>query len=136
MPANKKLLILPGDGIGPEVMREVRRVIDWMDRRRMVSFDMSDDLVGGASIDARGTPITDEMVERVAEEAERGFDVDELIARRRGSGRPSLGEAAKGVQSVRLEQELRERVAQPAEADGVTFSEIVRRALREYLRSA
>ena len=35
MPANKKLLILPGDGIGPEVMREVRRVIDWMDRRRM-----------------------------------------------------------------------------------------------------
>ena len=36
MPANKKLLILPGDGIGPEVMREVRRVIDWMDRRRMV----------------------------------------------------------------------------------------------------
>ena len=41
MPANKKLLILPGDGIGPEVMREVRRVIDWMDRRRMVSFDLS-----------------------------------------------------------------------------------------------
>ena len=57
MPANKKLLILPGDGIGPEVMREVRRVIDWMARRRMVSFDMSEDLVGGASIDARGTPI-------------------------------------------------------------------------------
>jgi hypothetical protein len=55
MPANKKLLILPGDGIGPEVMREVRRVIDWMDRRRKVSFDISDDLVGGASLDA-GTP--------------------------------------------------------------------------------
>jgi 3-isopropylmalate dehydrogenase len=29
MPANKKLLVLPGDGIGPEVMREVRRVLDW-----------------------------------------------------------------------------------------------------------
>ena len=64
MPANKKLLILPGDGIGPEVMREVRRVIDWMDRRRMVSFDMSEDLVGGASIDARGTPITDETMQK------------------------------------------------------------------------
>lgn len=64
MPANKKLLILPGDGIGPEVMREVRRVIDWMDRRRMVSFDMSDDYVGGASIDAKGTPITDETMQR------------------------------------------------------------------------
>ena len=64
MPANKKLLILPGDGIGPEVMREVRRVIDWMGRRRMVSFDISDDLVGGAAIDARGTPITDETMQK------------------------------------------------------------------------
>jgi Ribbon-helix-helix protein, copG family len=85
---------------------------------------------------AKGTPITDDMVEQVAEEAERGFDVDELITRRRGPGRPSLGEAAKGVESVRLEQELRERVTRRAEADGVTFSEVIRRALREYLRSA
>ncbi len=34
MAANKKLLILPGDGIGPEVMREVVRIIEWMDRKR------------------------------------------------------------------------------------------------------
>ncbi len=67
MAANKKLLILPGDGIGPEVMREVRRVIDWMDRRRMVSFDISDDVVGGASIDARGMPITDETMQKARE---------------------------------------------------------------------
>jgi 3-isopropylmalate dehydrogenase len=67
MAANKKLLILPGDGIGPEVMREVRRVIDWMDRRRIVTFDMSDDLVGGASIDARGTPITADVVGKAKE---------------------------------------------------------------------
>ena len=64
MPANKKLLILPGDGIGPEVMREVRRVIDWMDRRRLVAFDISEDVVGGASIEARGTPISDDTMER------------------------------------------------------------------------
>jgi 3-isopropylmalate dehydrogenase len=64
MPANKKLLILPGDGIGPEVMREVRRVIDWMDRRRMVTFDVSDDYAGGASIDAKGTPMTDETMQK------------------------------------------------------------------------
>src|SRR5215470_6840687 len=64
MPANKKLLILPGDGIGPEVMREVRRVIDWMDRRRLVTFDVSDDQVGGAAIDAYGTPITDETMQK------------------------------------------------------------------------
>src|ERR1700722_535105 len=63
MPANKKLLILPGDGIGPEVMREVRRIIDWMDRRRMVTFDVTEDLVGGASIDARKTPISEETMQ-------------------------------------------------------------------------
>jgi 3-isopropylmalate dehydrogenase len=64
MPANKKLLILPGDGIGPEVMREVRRVIDWMDRRRMVTFEISDDHVGGSAIDTYGTPITDATMEK------------------------------------------------------------------------
>jgi 3-isopropylmalate dehydrogenase len=64
MAANKRLLMLPGDGIGPEVMREVRRIIDWMARRRMVSFDLAEDLVGGAAIDARGTPITDDTMQK------------------------------------------------------------------------
>jgi len=64
MPSNKRLLVLPGDGIGPEVMREVRRVIDWMDRRRAVSFDIEEDLVGGAAIEARGTPIAEATVDR------------------------------------------------------------------------
>jgi len=63
MAANKKLLVLPGDGIGPEVMREVRRVVEWMGRRRTVSFDITEDLVGGSAIDARGVPITEETLE-------------------------------------------------------------------------
>ncbi|MGG5822851.1 3-isopropylmalate dehydrogenase [Falsiroseomonas sp. HW251] len=63
MPANKKLLILPGDGIGPEVMRETRRIIDWMERRRAVSFEMEEGLVGGAAIDATGSPCPDATVE-------------------------------------------------------------------------
>jgi 3-isopropylmalate dehydrogenase len=62
MVANKSLLILPGDGIGPEVMREVRRVIDWMDHRRAVRFDIQEGKVGGAAIDASGTPLTDETM--------------------------------------------------------------------------
>jgi 3-isopropylmalate dehydrogenase len=62
--ANKKLLILPGDGIGPEVMREVRRVIDWMDRRRSVTFQIEEGLVGGAAIEALGAPCPDETVEK------------------------------------------------------------------------
>ncbi len=63
MTANRKLYVLPGDGIGPEVMREVVRVVDWMDRRRAVTFDVSEGLVGGAAIDAHGVPVTDATVE-------------------------------------------------------------------------
>ena len=62
MAANKKLLMLPGDGIGPEVMDEVRRVIGWMDQRRHVSFDVENGLAGGAAIDAGGTPLSDKTV--------------------------------------------------------------------------
>ncbi|SMF10085.1 3-isopropylmalate dehydrogenase [Tistlia consotensis] len=64
MPANKSLLVLPGDGIGPEVMGQVRRVVDWMDKRRAVSFDVTEDLVGGAAIDVHGIPVTDATVEK------------------------------------------------------------------------
>ena len=64
MPANKTLLLLPGDGIGPEVMREVRRVIDWMAERRRVTFEISEDLVGGAALDGHGSPISPETVAR------------------------------------------------------------------------
>lgn len=59
MPDKKKLLILPGDGIGPEVMGEVLRVIDWMTKRRQVSFEIAEGLVGGVAIDAEGEPVTD-----------------------------------------------------------------------------
>jgi 3-isopropylmalate dehydrogenase len=62
MPANKKLLVLPGDGIGPEVMRETRRIVEWMERRRRVSFEIEEGLVGGAAIDATGSPCPDETV--------------------------------------------------------------------------
>lgn len=64
MPANKKLLLLPGDGIGPEVMREVTGILEWLDRKHIASFDMSEGLVGGASIDATGEPITADVVAR------------------------------------------------------------------------
>jgi 3-isopropylmalate dehydrogenase len=61
--ANKRLLVLPGDGIGPEVMAEVRRVIDWMDKRRHVTFSLDDGLIGGAAIDATGNPLPDRTLE-------------------------------------------------------------------------
>ncbi|APZ53204.1 3-isopropylmalate dehydrogenase [Salipiger abyssi] len=62
--SNPSLLILPGDGIGPEVMAEVRRIIDWYGDKRGIVFDVSEDLVGGAAYDAHGTPLTDETMEK------------------------------------------------------------------------
>ena len=83
-----------------------------------------------------GEAITDEMIERLAEEAERGYEPGQLKGHRRGPGRPPLGDAAKSVESVRLEPDLRHEVARRAEAEGVTVSEVIRRALREYVKSA
>ena len=56
------LLILPGDGIGPEVMVEVRKIIDWFGSNRGLDFDVTEDLVGGAAYDAHGTPLHDETM--------------------------------------------------------------------------
>jgi len=61
------LLILPGDGIGPEVMAEVRRIIDWFGAKRNLSFDVSEDLVGGAAYDAHGTPLHDDTMAKAQE---------------------------------------------------------------------
>jgi 3-isopropylmalate dehydrogenase len=63
---DRSLLILPGDGIGPEVMAEVRKVIDWFGTRG-ISFDVSEDLVGGCAYDAHGTPLTDATMARAQE---------------------------------------------------------------------
>ncbi|WP_108861675.1 MULTISPECIES: 3-isopropylmalate dehydrogenase [Ruegeria] len=65
--SNPSLLILPGDGIGPEVMAEVRRVIDWFGAKRGLEFDVSEDLVGGAAYDAHGKPLSDETMAKAQE---------------------------------------------------------------------
>jgi 3-isopropylmalate dehydrogenase len=62
MSANKKLLVLAGDGIGPEVMAQVVNVTEWMAKKRTVSFDISEGLIGGACYDAHGCALTDETV--------------------------------------------------------------------------
>jgi 3-isopropylmalate dehydrogenase len=61
----KKLFILAGDGIGPEVMAQVRRVIDWMAKKRHITFDVNEGLIGGASYDKLGHPLTDETMQDV-----------------------------------------------------------------------
>src|SRR5215469_3240265 len=67
MAANRKILSLPGDGIGPEVMRQVGRVIEYFDKKRIASFDVAEDLVGGAAFDKHGTPLTEATMKRALE---------------------------------------------------------------------
>ncbi len=67
MAANRKILSLPGDGIGPEVMHQVGRVVEWFDKRRIASFDVTEDLVGGAAFDKHGTPLTDATMKKALE---------------------------------------------------------------------
>jgi 3-isopropylmalate dehydrogenase len=62
--ADLRLLILAGDGIGPEVMAEVRKVIGWFGDNRGLAFEIEEDLVGGCSYDAHGTPLTDAAMAR------------------------------------------------------------------------
>ena len=61
------LLILPGDGIGQEVMAEVRKVIGWYGDKRGIAFDVSEDLVGGAAYEKYGTPLHDDTMARAQE---------------------------------------------------------------------
>src|ERR1700742_2071145 len=57
--ATHKLLLLPGDGIGPEVMGEVKKLIAWMNSHGMGTFEYEEGLVGGSAFDAHGVAITD-----------------------------------------------------------------------------
>ena len=56
---NKKILVLPGDGIGMEVMNEVLKIINWMGKNKSISFDIEERLVGGAAYDREGDSISD-----------------------------------------------------------------------------
>jgi 3-isopropylmalate dehydrogenase len=65
--ANPSILILPGDGIGPEVMAEVKKIITWFGDKRGLVFDVSEDLVGGAAYDVHGVPLADETMAKAQE---------------------------------------------------------------------
>ncbi|WP_366656955.1 3-isopropylmalate dehydrogenase [Fodinicurvata sp. EGI_FJ10296] len=64
MTVKKTILMLPGDGIGPDVIAQTRRLIDWLNSNRDVAFTVEEDLVGGCSHDAHGVPLTDAAMAR------------------------------------------------------------------------
>ncbi len=66
------MLILPGDGIGAEVMVEVQRVVDWVSGATGTPFTTETDLVGGAAIDAHGAPLHDDTMKKA-------FDFDSVL---------------------------------------------------------
>ena len=64
---DRKLLLLPGDGIGPEVVREARKIIEWFNINKSLDFKIEEGLVGGASYDKHKNPITDEVFYKALE---------------------------------------------------------------------
>lgn len=95
---------------------------------------MTDDRAYGHT--KSGQRITDSDVERLAREAEVGYDVEQLIARRGKRGRPTLGSSPATVESFRLDPELRVQLLKRAESEGKTPSELIREALRRFLNAA
>src|SRR2546425_420281 len=66
-PVNYKILVLPGDGIGPEVVREGTQLLSQVARLHGFQVEFEEGLVGGASIDAHGKPLTDQVLKLAKE---------------------------------------------------------------------
>ena len=63
----RKILLLPGDGIGPEVISEVRKILEWLNKNKSLDFEIDEGLVGGISYDKHKNPITDEVFYKALE---------------------------------------------------------------------
>jgi len=63
----RKILLLPGDGIGPEVISEVKKIIEWLNKNKSLDFEIEEELLGGASFEKHKSPITDEVFYKALE---------------------------------------------------------------------
>ena len=63
----RKILLLPGDGIGPEVIAEVKKILEWLNKNKSLDFEIEEGLVGGISYDKHKNPITDEVFYKALE---------------------------------------------------------------------
>src|SRR3989337_4354489 len=59
-----KLLLLPGDGIGPEVRGEAERIVAWVNAKGLAAIETETDLVGGCAYDAHGQAISEATMSR------------------------------------------------------------------------
>lgn len=68
-----RILVLPGDHVGPEVMKEAVKVLELIESKRPnIKFKLTHEIAGGCSMDKRGTPITDEVL-RIAKDESDGI---------------------------------------------------------------
>jgi hypothetical protein len=81
-----------------------------------------------------GVELTEDVLDRMAQEAEAGLDITKLRPRPR-RGRPAMGSGPADTLPVRLDPELREAVDARAAAENTTASDVVREALRRYLKA-
>ena len=58
----KNLLLLAGDGIGPEIMSEVKKIINWLNANKKLDLKITEELAGGVSYDQKKTPLTDDVL--------------------------------------------------------------------------
>jgi 3-isopropylmalate dehydrogenase len=65
--ATRKLLLMPGDGIGPEVAREAEKIVAFLNAEGLARFEVEKGLVGGAAFDAEGAPVSDATVALASE---------------------------------------------------------------------
>jgi len=61
----KKILVLPGDGIGPEIVAEAVKVLQALQTNHGLEIELDHGLVGGAAYDAVGSPLPDEIIEAI-----------------------------------------------------------------------
>lgn len=80
-----------------------------------------------------GVELTDEVLDQMAKEAEEGLDITRL---RRRPGRPAMGSGPAESLPVRLDPQLRKALDERAAADNTTASDVVREALRRYLKAS
>ena len=77
---NYKVAVIPGDGIGPEIVREARKVLDKVGQKYGHEFTYQELLMGGCSIDAYGEPLTEETLEAAKAKVPEKLDVSNAIA--------------------------------------------------------
>ena len=82
-----KIALIPGDGIGPEIVSEAKKVLDKVCEKYHHTFTYSEVLLGGASIDVHGVPLTDEAIATAKAELEKAIDAYNKRDRRYGGVR-------------------------------------------------